>query len=104
MIITDAEELEFKKSTMCHICEKELVDDRVRDHCHITGKYIGPAHNACNLNRIQSRINIPIFFHNGKCYDSHFIINEISSIAQIKDVDLIPKNRRDIYFIQLQSS
>jgi len=91
MIITDAEEIEFNNSTLCHICEKELFDDRVRDHCHLTGKYIGPAHNACNLNRIESRVKIPIFFHNGKGYDSHFIINEIANIESIKDVDLIPK-------------
>ena len=73
---------------MCHICEKDLLDDKVRDHCHITGKYIGPAHNACDLNRIESRIKIPVFFHNGKCYNSHFIINEISNIAEIKDNDM----------------
>ena len=24
--------------------KKKLLDDKVRDHCHLTGKYRGPAH------------------------------------------------------------
>ena len=62
MIIDEDDELKFQNSTICHICEKLLLGDKVRDHCHLTGKYIGPAHNSCNLNRIESRIKIPVFF------------------------------------------
>ena len=32
-----------EKSTVCHICGDELGDDRVRDHCHLTGKFRGTA-------------------------------------------------------------
>ena len=28
---------------------KEFNIDKVRDHCHFTGKYRGPAHNTCKL-------------------------------------------------------
>ena len=33
----------FKKAEECHICENKYTDKdiRVRDHCHITGKYRG---------------------------------------------------------------
>ena len=34
---------------LCHICKKELLTDKVRDHCHFTGQYRGAAHNSCNL-------------------------------------------------------
>ena len=27
-----------------------LDDNKVRDHCHITGKYRGAAHWSCNIN------------------------------------------------------
>ena len=27
----------FKTATSCHVCEKPLEEDKVRDHCHITG-------------------------------------------------------------------
>ena len=40
-------------------------DMRVRDHCHITGKFRGSAHQECNLKfRIKpDDIKIPVIFH-----------------------------------------
>lgn len=40
----------FKTVVDCHICGKDLGDDRVRDHCHVTGKFRGAAHNEYNIN------------------------------------------------------
>ena len=92
LIMTTENELDFQNSTTCYICEKEYSDkDKpVRDHCHITGKYRGSAHNSCNLQlRFDpDKIKIPVIFHNLKGYDSHFIIKKlgknfnISVIAQ----------------------
>ena len=45
---------------------------KVRDHCHYTGKYRGAAHNICNL-RYKVPKEIPVVFHNGSTYDYHFI-------------------------------
>ena len=39
----------FGIANECHICGGQLLRDKVRDHCHITGKYRGAAHNAYNL-------------------------------------------------------
>ena len=41
----------FKKATTCHISLKEFKYDdiKVRDHCHYTRRYQGPAHRTCNL-------------------------------------------------------
>ena len=51
MIFSTEDSLSFTNATTCHICTKPLTDDdRVRDHCHITGIYRGAAHSACNLN------------------------------------------------------
>ena len=41
MIFTEKEKEIFEKSTFCHICGGELEEDRVRDHCHLTGKFRG---------------------------------------------------------------
>ena len=83
--MTNNDEFNSMKSTIYHICDEPLEGDKVRDHCHNTGRYLEPAHEACNLNRKDSRIKIPAFFHNGNGYDSHFIINEISNVEKIID-------------------
>ena len=44
MIITMHDKLVYDNSTLCHICNKELGKDRGRDHCHLTGKFRGAAH------------------------------------------------------------
>ena len=43
------EEDNYNKENICHNCQKEFNNDKVRDHCHFTGKYSGPADNTCNL-------------------------------------------------------
>ena len=84
--MTKENEEAFEEATHCHICEKKYkVDDvPVRDHCHITGKYRGSAHQTCNL-KLQisaEKIKIPVIFHNLKGYDSHFIINELGELIK----------------------
>jgi hypothetical protein len=50
MLMTGSEWQSFKKAKHCHICKKELGEERVRDHCHVTGKFRGAAHNECSIN------------------------------------------------------
>ena len=51
MDITKEQEIEFRKTTRCSICNKNFKpeDEKVRDHCHFTGQYRGAAHIKCNL-------------------------------------------------------
>ena len=79
----------FNSATHCHICEKPLNDtERVRDHCHLTGRFRGAAHSNCNLNYRDSHC-IPIVFHNLSGYDAHFIIKEIAT-AYEGQINLLP--------------
>ncbi|KYM93653.1 hypothetical protein ALC62_15744 [Cyphomyrmex costatus] len=80
----------FNSATHCHVCEKPFAKDdkRARDHCHLTGRYRGPAHSNCNLNYKDSRC-IPVVFHNLTGYDAHFIIKEIAT-AYEGHVDFLP--------------
>ena len=91
MIFTKTDAENFKNSTTCHFCNKELGDDRVRDHCHLTGKYRGAAHNACNINYNFKHIKIPVFFHNLKNYDSHLIISSANEF-KCKKINVIAQN------------
>jgi len=47
MTMKDKED--YENATHCHICESELGKDKVLNHCHLTGKFRGAAHNECNL-------------------------------------------------------
>ena len=79
-LIMGAEENERFELTNIHwICSKliENSDDKVRDHCHISGKYRGAAHWRCNINLKISK-NVPVIFHNLKGYDIHLIFKELS--------------------------
>ena len=50
---------------------------KVRDHCHYTGKYRGPAHSKCNLNYKIVK-EILVLFHNVSVYDYYFIIKYLA--------------------------
>ena len=84
--MTKEDEEAFRKATHCHICEKKYKgdDEPVRDHCHVTGKYRGSAHQTCNLKLQVSaeKIKIPVIFHNLKGYDSHFIIRQLGELIK----------------------
>ena len=53
-----------------------LIEKKVKDHCHYTGKFRGAAHSKCNLNyKVQKEI--PVIIHDAT-YDTHFIINQLA--------------------------
>ena len=82
MRLTQKDREAYNAATTCHVCEKPLAGDSVRDHCHITGKYRGAAHNACNLQlRLSPKTTtIPVVFHNLRGYDSHLLMQAISEV------------------------
>ena len=72
------DEEDFKNNNNCRFCEKEIIDNKVRDHCHLTGKYRGPAHNKCNVNVTQKQSNfVPFIFHNFSNYDCHMFFKKL---------------------------
>ena len=79
LMITHEEEREFQFETVCHICEKLLHDDgdKVRDHCHLTGRYRGAAHGKCNL-AYKLPDFYPVIFHNLSGYDTHMFIKDLA--------------------------
>ena len=52
LMITTKDNEDFENSTKCWMCDNYYIDNdvKVRDHCHITGKYNGSAHRDCNIN------------------------------------------------------
>ena len=78
LIISEEEEHLFQQSNSCWICKKLIDndDEKVRDHCHVTGKFRGAAHWSCNIN-LQLTKKVPVIFHNLKGYDIHLIFSEL---------------------------
>ena len=60
------------------ICKKLIDndDEKVRDDCHVTGKFTGAPHWSCNIN-LQSTKKVTVIFHNLGGYDSHLIFCEL---------------------------
>ena len=87
LIMTEKEEYLFQQSNNCWICKKIIdnEDEKVRDHCHITGKFRGSAHWDCNIN-FQLTKKIPVIFHNLKGYDNHLIFSELHKFNLKVDV------------------
>ncbi|XP_065672131.1 uncharacterized protein LOC136089957 [Hydra vulgaris] len=77
MIFTNENKHDFNAAISCHICGEKLVKDKVRNHCHITGKYRGSAHQNCNSNYKFPKF-FPVLFHNLSGYDSHLFMKKLS--------------------------
>ena len=92
--LTREEWREFNKAMKCHICFKEFeeLDHKVRDHCHYTGQYQGPAHRNCNL-RYEIPLYIPIVFHNLSGYDAHLFIRELGKKFDQGKIGVIAENK-----------
>ncbi|XP_049886984.1 uncharacterized protein LOC126381640 [Pectinophora gossypiella] len=90
MKFTESDARDFEKSLYCHICNNFLWGKKVRDHCHITGKYRGAAHRHCNL-QFKVPKCIPIFFHNLSGYDCHLFIKQLGEVPG--KITIIPKTK-----------
>ena len=96
MVMTEKDKIDYKKATICHICERGIPkegDDprfkKVRDHCHLTGKFRGAAHSMCNLKYRLPKF-YPVIFHNLSGYDSHLFIKKLGKSEG--KIDCIPNN------------
>ena len=90
--MTRHDNLVYDNSTNCHICNDEFGDDRVSDHCHLSDKFRGAAHEVCNL-KYKVPTFFPVVFHNLSDYDSHLFIKTLGNIEG--DIFCIPNNEEN---------
>ena len=76
MRMTREDWLAFRTAETCHVCDKPLEGDSVRDHCHITGEYREAAHNL----KLRLNPSILVVFHNLRGYDSYLLMQDISKM------------------------
>ena len=99
MIVIRHDKLVYDNSTNCHICNEELGEDRVRDHCHLSGKFRGAAHEVCNLKYKVSTF-FPVVFHNFFGYDSHLFIKALGNSEG--DISCIPNSEKNYFYFTKQ--
>ena len=80
----------YWNSEISWIRNQKIIKDKVRDHCHITGKCRGLAHKECN-SKLRIPRKLPIIFHNLEGYDGHIIFKELNNFDNI-DIQVIPKS------------
>ena len=92
MIITMHDKLVYDNSTLCHICSEELDNDKVCDHCHLSGRFRGAAPEICNLKYKVPKF-FPVVFHNLSGYNSHLFIKALGNSEG--DISCIPNNEEN---------
>ena len=85
------EEVAAATARFCYICSHPMGEgDRVRDHDHLTGKFLGVAHKLCNLHR-REVYTLTCFAHNFSGYDSHFLVRSFNRFPErIRRINAIP--------------
>ena len=86
------DKLVYDNSTHCQICNEELGKDKVRDHCHLSGKFRGAGHDGCNLKYKIPKFS-PVVFLNLCGYDSHLFIKTLGNSEG--DISCIPNNEEN---------
>ena len=79
LIMSEEEGHLFQQSNSCWICEKLIDndDEKLRDYCHVTGKFRGAAHWSFNIN-LQLNKKVPIIFPSLRGYDSHLFLCDLN--------------------------
>ena len=90
--MTIHDKLPYDNSTLFHICNEQLGEDRVCDHCHLSGKFRGAVHEICNLKYKVPKF-FPVVFHNLSGYDSHLFIKTLGNSQG--DISFIPNNKEN---------
>ena len=67
--------------------------DKVLDHCHYGGEFLGSAHNECNLKRKTLNF-IPMLAHNLSNYDLHLLFKKLRGRMENGSYSI---NRREIH-------
>ena len=93
--MTKADVDKFNATLSCYMCNRPFEShphlDKVRDHCHLSGKFRYTLCSVCNLTRAKEIARIPVFFHGFTNYDSHFLIQKLSSF-ECNSIHVIPRN------------
>ena len=81
MRMTRADKAAFEAQEKCEHCgiDFEDVEEKKRDHCHISGAYRACLCHKCNI-KAQQMVTIPVVVHNCSGFDSHFFLRGLTRV------------------------
>lgn len=96
LIMTAEDWASHNRQKHCFMCNRlfqpcSKLFHKVRDHCHLTGKYRHALCSRCNLTRAKYKEDLVVFFHGLSNYDSHFIVQRLDRYRNC-DFRIIPRN------------
>ncbi|KAL4132169.1 hypothetical protein QTP88_009376 [Uroleucon formosanum] len=91
IIISNEEQEKHDKTTTCNLCKKDFTffNDKVRDHCHLSGQFHQSICNMYNLT-LKTPKFVPCLLQNLSNYDAHFIAAELG--YDQKSITVIPNS------------
>ncbi|XP_050064727.1 uncharacterized protein LOC126553627 [Aphis gossypii] len=91
IIMTEEEQIAHVSKSTCNLCSSNfsIKNQKVADHCHLSGKFRQTLCNTCNL-KLQKPNLVPCFLHNLSNYDAHFIVTELGN--DTKSISVIPNS------------
>ena len=99
-ILTKQQQHNFYMAAKCYLCDAPFTPENIKalDHCHFSGKYLGAAHQSCNLNRQQRMMQIPFFAHNFTAYDTHPLLHAIATYGPPNiPLKILPRNSEKVF-------
>ena len=94
--LTDEEQEKFRHEECCYMCRRSFQKfracDKKQDIDYFTSKYLGAACPECYMARKPEHHFIPLFFHNAKGYDMHFVLKAITHDCYGCQFEGIPMN------------
>ena len=97
IVMTEENDEVYRNNNICRFCEKNSDCDKIRDHCHLTGNYSGPAHSKSNNNVTQDKV---ILYHSYftilvilivTCFLRSYIIKRMIKLK----FDILPKTNEE---------
>ena len=105
--LTPEEEQRYHTSVMCESCDTAytLTNGKVHHHCHISGRFIAPLCNRCNL-QMKPLKNVTDYFivlvaHNAKNYDFHCLLRFLPKAYSDYNISIIPTNSEKYISVQI---
>lgn len=102
--LTVVEQTTFDEAVECYFCGSAFSADnkKTAHHDHVTGDYVAPACNNCNLQlkprkRAEDDYFVPVILHNLKNYDANLILKHfqrrlVKAENDYRDLSVIAKN------------